>query len=305
MRQIAELTERSPNTISDELRRNRVKGVYDARNAHHKAYVRRKYAKYQGMKIVQHDALRNEVVSRLYDDQSPEAIAGYTHRTNPFPSISKNAIYRFVASVYGRRIEAYRMGKRTRRGRRHAKKTTLANRVFIEKRPQRINERKGMGHAEADFIVSGKSGKGILLVVVDRNARTTFLERILPVTIPNVHQGFLRIKKRFPEMKTITTDNDLLFSRHKTLEHLLGVKMYFCRPYHSWEKGTVENTNKVIRRDIPKSSDISQYSKHFIERLEAKLNRRPMKCLGYWTPQEMINAYRKRRNKKTPSREVS
>lgn len=291
---------RSVSTICDEWKRNRVRGSYDSKKAHHKAYVRRKYAKYQGMKIVEHDALRKEITRRLYDDQSPEAIAGYVRRNKTLPSISKDAIYRFIVSVYGRKIETYRWNKRHRRRGRHPKAAQLARRRFIEKRPAYINARRRIGDAEADFIVSGKSGKGILLILVDRKSRMTFIERIIHPNIPNVHAAFLKIKARFPEITTLTMDNDILFAKHEELARLLDVKIYFCHPYHSWEKGTVENTNKVIRRDIPKGSDLSKRSKRFIERLEQKLNRRPMKCLDYRTPHEILEAHRKRRNKKTP-----
>ena len=148
--------------------------------------------------------------------------------------------------------------------------------------------------------MSGKLGKGILLTVADRKSRVSFIEKIFPVIIPNVHLAFLRIKNRFPEMKTITTDNDLLFERHKELEKLLNIKIYFCHQYHSWEKGTIENTNGVIRRDIPKGSDISKYSKQSVQKLEGKINRRSMECLKDRTPQEVLDLHRARveRNKK-------
>lgn len=253
------------------------------------------------MKIVEHDALRKEVHARLYDDQSPEAIAGHVRRRRELPSISKNAIYRYITSIYGRRIEAYRFLKRKRRRGGRARTKSLPKRTFIDKRSKKINARMRIGDAEADFIVSGKSGRGILLVIVDRKARATFLEHILPVSIPRMERAFLRVKTRFGEMKTLTTDNDILFQKHETLARLLEIRIYFCHPYHSWEKGTVENTNKVIRRDIPKGSDLSHYTKRFIVSLEAKLNRRPMECLGYRTPQEVLDAHRRRHsNKKRP-----
>ena len=113
------------------------------------------------------------------------------------------------------------------------------------------------------------------------------------------------------KMKTMATDNDLLLERHRELEKLLGIKMYFCHQYHSWEKGTIENTNGVIRRDIPKGSDISRYSKRYIQKLEAKLNRRSMECLEDRTPQEVLDRHRGRvarnitRNKKHRLRGVS
>jgi transposase, IS30 family len=168
--------------------------------------------------------------------------------------------------------------------------------VFIDKRPKVINDRKRVGDVEADFIVSGKSGKGILLTVVDRKLRIAFIEKILPVSIENVHKAFLKIQKRFPEMLTISTDNDILLQKHKELGQLLRVKIYFCHPYHSWEKGSNENANGRIRKYILKGADISFYSKSFIKKVEDKLNGRFLKCLKYWTPTEALTKYR---NKKT------
>ena len=94
--------------------------------------------------------------------------------------------------------------------------------------------------------------------------RMTFCERIIHPAIFKVYIAFLAIKAQFPEIKTLTIDNDILFAKHEELERLLRVKIYFCHPYHSWEKGTVENANKVIRRDIPKGSDLSRYLKRFV-----------------------------------------
>lgn len=134
------------------------------------------------------------------------------------------------------------------------------------------------------------------MVVVCRKIRVVFLEQIIRVGIKAVHTSFQSIKSRFPEMKTITIDNDILLQKHKELEKILSVKIYFCHPYHSWEKGTVENTNKRIRKYIPKGSDISKYSKRFISNLEAKLNRRIMKVIDFSTPEELIQGYRKQKN---------
>lgn len=285
---------RGKSSIADELVRNRVGGRYDPRKAHHKAYVRRKYAKYQGMRIVGTIALRDEVESRLMDGQSPEAVAQRISRhERHLPSLSKNAVYRYLKSPYGGSIAYHRLRKRRRRAGR-ARTAHLKNRTFIDKRPQYINARRRMGDVEADFIVSGKTGRGILLTVADRRSRTTYIEQIIRVTIPNVHRAFVRIRERFPELRTVTTDNDLLFAHHGALARLLGVRIFFCHPYHSWEKGSIEHMNGVIRRDVPKGSDLSRYSKRFLRTLEAKLNRRPMKLLGYRTPQEILDAYRTR-----------
>ena len=301
MRDIAKILKRAISTISDEMKRNRVRRSYDPAKAHHKAYARRKYSKYQGMKVVGDENLRKFVEEKLYDDQSPKSIAKrIKKREKKLTKVSKNSIYRFIKSVHGRRIEAHRQKQNKRLRRRRGKRTKLLDgRVFIEKRPISGNERLRIGHMEADFIVSGRSGKGILLVVEDRRARVTFLERILVATIVNVHRAFLRIKKRFPEIKTVTTDNDILFQKHKELEKLLDVKIYFCHPYRSWEKGSVENTNKCIRKYIPKGSDISRYSPKFIRMLEEKLNRRIMDCLDFQTPAEVLAKSRKRKQRQS------
>lgn len=246
------------------------------------------------MKIVKSTALRTFVEIELLADQSPENIAGRIRTHEPdLPFVSKNTIYRFLESVYGRKLEAFRLKKHKGRRKKRPKVTSLTDRLFIDQRPENINRRSDVGDAEADFIVSGRDGHGILLVVVDRKLRTSFLEQILTVTIPEVHEAFQQIKKRYPELRTFTTDNDILFRHHKELEKLLGVTIYFCHPYHSWEKGTVENTNKHIRTRIPKGADISSYSKDFIRETERFLNSRFMKCLEYSTPLEALQQHRK------------
>lgn len=266
--------------------------------AHHKAYVRRKYAYCQGMKIAGNKELRAFCEELLSDDQSPEAIAGRLkqHERN-LPYASKNTIYRYIKSPYGRKIEYERSKLKKKRRRRKPMTKPWKDRVFIDQRPKYINQRMRVGDAEADFIVSGKSGKGIVLVVVGRKYRNGYLEQIIYVTLPAITRACQRIKRRFPEWSSMTTDNDLLFQHHKLLEKKLHIKIYFCHPGHAWEKGSVENTNKYLRTYILKSSDISRYSKRFVRKLEARLNRRIMKVLNYRTPQEMLDAYRKRKQR--------
>jgi IS30 family transposase len=250
------------------------------------------------MHIVQSKETQRFVDESLLDDLSPEAVAGRLRtKEAELVGVSKDSIYRYVKSVYGRKIEAYRKKKRRRRRRRVVIHPSLQDRVFIDQRPVYINTRQCVGDAEGDFVVSGRGGSGILLVVVDRKIRVTFLELITAVSIPAVHEAFLRIKERYPEMQSLTLDNDILFRNHQELSTLLGVPLYFCHPYHSWEKGTVENVNKYIRRDLPKGTDLSKIDPSFIAGLEQKLNRRPMKCLGYQTPQEMLEQHRDKKKR--------
>jgi transposase, IS30 family len=271
-------------------------GIYSAKKADHKAYTRRKYSKYQGTKIREDKHLKKKVDELLLDDVSPLNVSGRLKEVDKI-NISKNTIYRYIQSIYGRKIEYHRKSIKYK-NKSKIKLSKLEDRVNISKRSKIADNRMRYGHAEADFIVSGKVGTGILLVVVDRKIRKVWIRKIDNVSIQKVHDSFLEIQKEYINMKTLTLDNDILFRKHKQLQELLKVKIYFCNPYHSWEKGSVENTNKYIRRYVKKSSDISQYTDEYIQEIQNKLNRRPMECLNYKTPEEEHIKYLKRIKKK-------
>ena len=244
--------------------------------------------------------MRMFVETELMNDQSPEAIEGRIKRVETkIKRTSAFAIRRFIKSSYGRKIEAHRLKIFKKKRRARPPKAKTDGKRMISKRPKRINDRKGLGHMEGDFIVSGKSGKGIMLTLTDRKVRKSLLERILPVSVANVERALVRMKKRYSGMQSITFDNDLLLLEHKRLERKLGVTIYFCHPRSPWEKPSIEHLNKILRRYIPKSSDISRYSKYFIKKLEEKMNCRFMECLGFLTPDEACARELKR--KKRPS----
>jgi IS30 family transposase len=288
-----------------ELRKKPQGKQYDASFAKHLSYVRMRKQRTVGKKIALDPQLRKFVEDGLLDDQSPDAISGRLRRVEKtVPYFSPAAIKRYIKSVYGRKIESHRakIFKRPRRGGR--KKSVLDGRRLISKRPNRINERKGIGHMEGDFIVSGKSGKGLGLVLIDRNLRKVVLERILPVSVRNVERALVRMKKRFPEITTITFDNDILFLEHKRLERILKIKIYFCHPRSPWEKPSVENFNRWLRRYVPKASDISRFTRYFFSQLEAKANRRFMDVLKFHTPDEMYaRALKRKKRPKARSKE--
>jgi len=287
---------RSVSTISEEIKKNSVNGVYNPQKAQHKAIVRRKKSSFQGKKIVANPKLRKFIDKHLLDGQTPEAISGrIKHHEKDLPYVSKDSIRRYLKSPYGKNIGLKL--KKKKRKKRSRKVTKLKDRIFIDKRPKFIEKRLRVGDVEADFIVSGKTGKGILLTVTCRKTRVSFLEIIYDVSIDNVHLAFKKIKKRFPELKTLTLDNDILFAMHKALEQLLNVKIYFCHPYHSWEKGSVENLNGFIRKYIPKGDDLSLYDKSEIKTIEHRTNNRFMKCLTFTTPNEIIKRYRQNKQK--------
>lgn len=289
VREIARILKRGCGTVSEEIRKNSVRGVYDPEKAAHKAYVRRKYSKYQGMKVAACPELRRYVEEKLgKHDWSPEEIAGRIREYDThIPYASRSAIYKFVQSPYGRVLEGQlRYHKKKRHGS-ATPVTKLEGRRFIDQRPKIVDERKRFGDWEGDFIVSGKNGKGVLLVLHERKARYVLMKKIVGMTIELVHQYVFELVGGVV-MNTLTLDNDIIFKKHEELSLLLGVPVYFCHPYHSWEKGGVEYSNKLIRQYIKKRSDISQYSDEYIQSLQDKLNNRPRKCLGYKTPLEVM-----------------
>lgn len=286
---------RGGSAVWNEYRRNKTNGRYDPKKAAHKAYVRRKYSKFQGMKVVAVPTLRDKVETWLLDGQSPEGISKRIRtQEKDLPDISKDSIRRFIKSPYGRGIERHR-GKRKKPRKKRGRKAIWKNKRSIHDRPVSIEKRRYAGDAEGDFIESGRSGRGKLFVMVDRRFRCKFLEKISRPSFTSVKRAGSRIKKRYPEWRTMTTDNDLLFKRHKELEKAWGVKIYFCDTHSPWQKPSIENANKEIRIDIPKGSDISRFSTDFIRRLEAKLNRRFMDCLNSLSPSEALERYRKRK----------
>ena len=298
-KEIAEILRKAESAISYELktftRKNR---KYDAEYAILRAYQKRWRSKYAGKKIVSDKELRQTVEEYLLDDQSPEMVSARIkkHHKN-LPSVSGKIIREFIASPYGRKIEAHRDKLKKKYARRKPRPSSMEGKRMINKRPKYINERARIGDCEGDFIVSGKSGSGMILNVTDRKSRAPFLEKIFPVSIKTMENGMRRIKRRFPEMKTLTLDNDLLFIHHRELEKILNIKIYFCHKHSPWEKGSNENRNKLMRKYIPKRSDISKISKRFIQKLEEKLQRRIMKCLNHLTPIEVLTIHRKKKKR--------
>lgn len=287
LREIGRVLSRSPSSISTELKNNRVRGVYDPRKAHHKAYVRRKYAKYQGMKIVGHPTLRSYVEERIKEDWSPEEVSGRLKEVDVhLPYASFRAVYKFVYSVYGRQLEpCLRYRGKTKKPRQPV--TKLRDRIFIDQRPEIVGGRQRFGDWEGDFVVSGRQGQGVLLVLHERKSRYVLIKRILQPKIEAIHQLIWQMTGGCV-INTLTLDNDIVFRKHQELSRLLATPIYFCHPYHSWEKGGVENANKLIRQYVSKGGDISQYSDEYIQMIQDKLNHRPRKCLDYRTPLEVM-----------------
>lgn len=294
---------RSSNTISYELKHNVVNDEYVATKAQAKAVSRRRAASFQGKKIVRNPRLREFVDRALLNGQSPEAIAGRLQAgLEPYLQyVSRDTIEEYVRSAHGRQIEyelkVLKAGQKRhrRRRRRSAKRVVGDPKTYIDDRPACITNRERVGDLEVDFIVSGKQGRGYCLTAADRKLRIGFIRKVLPVSVGEALRTLQEIKRVFPELQSISTDNDILWTYHAKLEELLGVPFYFCHPYSSWEKGSIENYNKQARHYVKKGSDISQYDDAYMQMVETKLNSRYMAVLGYRTPTEALVAYRKSR----------
>ena len=305
-RDVAKALNRNVSSISREIANNAVNGEYDPAKANHKSYVARKYSKYQGMKIEGSHALRRYVETHLKEDWSPEEVSGRIEEIDRhITSVSTKGIYKYVASVYGRALERHLTYKgNKKRSHPRTKVTQLKDRVFIDQRPKIVDGRARFGDWEGDFIVSGKNGSGALLVLHERKARYAIIRKIDCPSIERVHQCLYEMTGGVV-MNTLTLDNDILFRKHREMSNILGTPVYFCHPYHSWEKGGVENTNKLIRRYVQKGSDISKVRDERIGEIQMKLNARPRKCLRYRTPQEVMERYNQFISMPTSSEEQS
>jgi len=290
LRSIAGVLNRSVGTISEEISLNSVNGAYDPLKADHKAYIKRKYSKYQSMKVVENRELRDYVEEKIKQSWSPEQISGrIKNYDKQIKYIGFKGIYKFIYSPYGRLLERYlrHKGKKKKGGNR-TKVGQLKNRTFIDKRPEIISNRERFGDWEGDFIVSGKQGKGVLVVLYERKAMYAVIKKIMSRRCDVVNRYIQEITGGFVCFNSLTIDNDISFRKHEELSGLLGAPVYFCHPYHAWEKGGVENINKLIRQYLPKGSDISKYSEECIKEIETRLNNRPRKGLNYKTPLEVM-----------------
>lgn len=279
VRSIAEFLKRSPNTISREIKRNSVSGTYTADKAKQKSYARRWRAKSQCMKVSMNSFLSVFVEEKLKQRWSPKQISGYLHRELNIICSAK-AIYKFAESRGLDRYFFWSWNKKKGGRKRTHWKHIHDSRKYIDERP----ERSTVGHIELDFIVSKKS-PFVLLVAVDTVTKQTWVRK-LPNRKRTTVRSALSAMFRGVELKSITTDNDIAFTCWRELEVLLRTQIYFTHPYHSWEKGLVENTNRWIRVFVPKRRDIESVTEEELREIHSFLNDRPRECIGFRTPRE-------------------
>ncbi len=289
--EIAKVLDRSKSTIIREIKRNKIekkggknkKGKYKAVTAERKAKQKRKFAKYQGKRIEEDIKLKKYIIYGLKKHWNPDEIAGVMKvEKKPFYA-SKTAIYEWLYSIYGQRYCKYLPSKRYAKikRRKKAKKQIIPNRIGIEMRPEYINNKSVGGHYEADTIVSGKKtgSKAALAVAFERKYAYTKIEKMDNMKPDSFNKAIFNFKKEVV-INSMTLDNGL---ENRYWEKLL-MNIFFCDAYSSWQKPGVENHNGLIRKYIPKGSDISKYSKKYIKKVENILNNKPRKILGYITP---------------------
>jgi transposase, IS30 family len=278
VRAIARTLKRSPNSISRELRKNCVRKRYEVDKAQHKAYLRRYRSKRDCMKVVigKHEVVVQEKLKLKW---SPEQISGYMKKQYGIV-LSAKAIYKYARSRCLEHLLFWGWNKQKSGRKQYKSNGNPDGRKRIDERPTL----DGVGHYEMDFIVS-KGSRWVLLVLVDRMTKETSVIR-LPNRRYDTIRAVLKPFCKSHKVITLTTDNDIAFVKWRELEQVCNVQIYFCYPYHSWEKGLVENTNRWIRCFIHKRRDISSVSNEELDTIHAFINNRPRAIIGFCTPSE-------------------
>ena len=296
--EIARQIGRDKSTISRELRRNG-SGIYDVYLAH-MAHTRAKDRKQESGQRprLKNKRIKRYVIRKLKQGWSPEQISGKLKELYPDLRVSHEAIYQFIydkRTLKTMNLKIYLpRANRQRRPRGHSRKHKdlhIPRRVSIDQRPKHIDKREQIGHWESDTVISRVS-KASLVVILERKTRYTKLAKVKAKHARPVSSAINRRLGRLPQYarKTITYDNGSENVEHERINKILGTKSYFCNPYHSWEKGSVENTIGLVRRFLPKKTDIAKITKEQVKQIENRLNHRPRKCLKFKTPYEVFTS---------------
>ncbi len=295
IREMARALGRDPGTISRELKRNVPPintGYYLAHKAHDRATQRAVASRTH--RRLKNDKIRKQVQRQIKNGWSPELIAGRLKDLHPELSISHEAIYQWLYTdarqLIPLLVRAHKNRKRRGYSRRH-KKTHIPERVSIKERPEHVLQRQELGHWETDTAISRQS-LAALQVSVERKTRFTKIGKLKRKGAHQMSISLTRRLSRYPKSLrlSITYDNGTENTEHVRTNKVLGTQSYFCEPFHSWERGTVENTIGLVRRFFPKKTDFAKISKNRIKSVEHWLNNRPRKCLGFKTPAEVFAA---------------
>ncbi|MCB9202881.1 MAG: IS30 family transposase [Flavobacteriales bacterium] len=281
------------STIYRELQRNSSKrNSYNPKKAH-EYYSERKERFCYSRKFTKE--VEKKVISYLTKEQwSPEQIVGYC-RKHQINMVSIERIYQFIRLDKNNGGSLYKELRHQLKNRKRPvgeHKIKIKDRISIDKRPKRINNREEFGHFEMDLIV-GKNHKGVILTLTERVSKF-FIIKYLPkgktaIEVAKTVNDLLFPYKDF--VHSITTDNGLEFAEHKKITKKLGVTIYFTNPYCSWEKGQIENMNKLLRQYIPKNQEINENNTRNLNEIQMKINNRPRKNLNFDKPVKLFSDY--------------
>lgn len=295
LRAIARELGRSVSTISRERRRNAdsYDGSYNYDKADSYARGRRRRSR-QGTQYEPQQVKRvHGLVARRW---SPEQISGRLRKKGVL-RIATSTIYRWIRRDKTRGGQLWehtrRLSHRYRKGYRVAdSRGRMRGKVPLSQRPAAVNERREFGHWEGDTVM-GRDGRHCILTLVERKTRLLKMFKLRARTVEEVNAALsrlLRTKWARRHIKSLTLDNGTEFHGFAELQKKYGVQFYFAQPYHSWERGTNENTNGLIRQYLPKGMCFKNLTQRDCDAIEGELNDRPRKTLDYDTPMEAYAA---------------
>lgn len=279
---------RNRSSISRELRRNRSNdGTYRPSKAAKKAVARRSNSRRNLQFTVEQLARVNELLRK---DWSPEQVSGHLLMEGDGFAISHETIYRhiWVDKQTGGDLYKHLRGAQKQRRKRYKSKDSrgkLAGKRPIADRPPVVEERRHIGHWEIDTVL-GRGDTHCIVTIVERKTGYVLIGKMKAKTTAELNKrSILLIKQHLNVFKTITADNGTEFHAYKDIEETTGVRFFFATPYHSWERGSNENANGLIRQYLPKGQSMAKVTQHQCNSIAKMLNTRPRKRLGYKTPE--------------------
>lgn len=284
----------SQTTISNEIKINGGRDNYTGKIAHRR-YLKRRHSANQCHRILGKDETATAmVISLLGDDWSPEQVIGRVNLELGIKILSPTTIYNYINPrqelhyLLPRKCNRYRRTKAA--GLRQTLRDNISKKQSIDVRPEIVNNRQELGHWEGDTIV-GKERTARILTHVERKSGYLLATLMTTVSADGVSEISTRSFKQLPKNKTqtITYDNGSEFASFEATGKKTGMTIYFAHPYHSWERGTNENTNGLIRRYYPKGTYFSKISPKQFKTVVAAINNRPRKRLGWKTPHEVFH----------------
>jgi len=292
---IAKKLDRDKTTIGRELKRNIHRKIrqYLPDTAQRKADKRKESGRKQRYLNKQFE-LKKKIIKLLKKGWSPDLIAGRLKRLKK-QYLNQESIYQFIYSLEGRKknLRQYlRRSHRIRRpkaGRHSRKDLCIPNRVDIDQRPKHIEKRAQFGHWEGDSVVYNRHRK-VLSTSVERKTRKIIISKPRDLTAKEKSRTIIGRFKNLPQQarRTMTYDNGKEIAAHEVVTEAIGIKFYFAKTYASWQRGTNENRNGLIRFYLPRKTDLNKVTSSQIRRVENLINNRPMKCLDYMTPNEVF-----------------